>query len=537
MASKKFAVYWPSCPHLFFSYYSIFIKFHLIYAFMKSEEREPLQRNSTKIAGLTILLILVTGCLFANDIINDSLKKRDWSGYWPTSEEFTYDSSLIRVYTSSDISISGTIRDNEKTPTRGKSFGIHHSKFTGGIAIKDAKFFASNQSKNQRRGYAFAKDSFFTTELSRDSFFSNLSYIDCSWSKDIRSRGATIKNLFIDGYLDISACSVPNLILDSLSIKDKIMVCYCSLSKIMIRNCRPNPVWIFWDTIAGKVDEPSYALLDKSRIEFYQCVFKGAQAYQIFINNNMPRLDFYDCSFLTPISFMNDLLPDTLSIKNCKFSASIDLVKRNNGKNVYLDLRGSDISKIKIEYTDHFKLVFDPPASYDEKCSLYGNLLEKFKTEGRTESYKYIDIEYQEFRNETNYDSIGKVINFLQKYWWFFGYRKWYILLHFPLFILLFSIVNIFKWESMQYAYNFPNIAMRVISYDSSRPFLRYVNGTGWLSNFFVSLVYTTLVFCIIKVDISKLKIDRKGAVSLFFIEYALGLVLLGYVASFIFNK
>jgi uncharacterized protein YjbI with pentapeptide repeats len=108
-----------------------------------------------------------------------------------------------------------------------------------------------------------------------------------------------------------------------------------------------------------------------------------------------------------------------------------------------ITVEGTDLSKLLLPFS-LFELGFSPNTTYEIKCGLYEGVLKSCKDAGMLDSYKGWDIEYNKMKNIHNSGGIGRIKNFINKYWWNFGYEKWRILwIWLPAAFLMFLLYNL----------------------------------------------------------------------------------------------
>jgi uncharacterized protein YjbI with pentapeptide repeats len=175
---------------------------------------------------------------------------------------------------------------------------------------------------------------------------------------------------------------------------------------------------------------------------------------------------FGGAEFKSGAVFKNTHLPDTLDFSKVKFKDEIDFtyaildsVKKSKNKEYkcQINLLGSDLSKIKINY-ELFHLYFPKGTRNEDIISTYEKLRQRFKDLGFLESYKSLDIEYQDYKNRESGDWKDLLLNWFQKTWWNYGYNKERVIFWAVKFLCFFTLINIFLFEFLQskvYSINF----------------------------------------------------------------------------------
>ena len=150
------------------------------------------------------------------------------------------------------------------------------------------------------------------------------------------------------------------------------------------------------------------------------------------------------------------------------------------------------------------------------------------------ESYKILDVEYRDsvYQNGGWYDR--NIANPLQKHWWNYGYNKELIFLWSFVFLLFFSLANLWLY---------PKLMERVYTIEFLEKIDQSKNAgkKKWIPYTLQTITYTFIIFFGLKMDLEKFK---KAAVSqhpVLFVYlmsiYVLGLVCLGFIVNFIIAR
>ena len=247
------------------------------------------------------------------------------------------------------------------------------------------------------------------------------------------------------------------------------------------------------------------------------------------------------------MQFDDAALPDTLDFSQnpalkCKIdltTANFDRPDRNDPsfeeyiRPHYLFLYNTDISRFKLDYF-HFRLLLPDSTitptlgirhqriSKDEKEAMYLSLLNNFKQNGQKESYKRLDIEYQQFRWRNSW---RRWFVWVPCIWWNFGYNKEYVFIWIAGSLLLFSLINAG--------------CLRLLNtqvYEAIDP-EKLKDLTGFRKRWWYSVQYTANIFFRLTLDQSAMRFERLGMTIYFFCIYILGVLCLGYLANFILQK
>jgi hypothetical protein len=270
--------------------------------------------------------------------------------------------------------------------------------------------------------------------------------------------------------------------------------------------------------------------------------------------------DFSAAAFNSVVSFKYASLPDTLWFENVKeiqdeidlTVARIDTLKtKDKNYKCKIDLFNSDISKIRINYV-LFQLCFPPDKTFEQKMSTYEKLLKKFKDEGFLESYKLLDVEYQDFIYKQNKNVI---LNCFLKNWWNYGYNKEYVLTWSLFIFVLFYLLNIFLFNHLQK--NVFEIDFAFYNKSNSGESVQNISSSGFskahqrtltvkrkalitLNNLAIRvinpLIYTGVIFFGLTISLEKFKKFSGWAIYIWLI-YLIGLFCLAYIINIIIVK
>ncbi len=275
------------------------------------------------------------------------------------------------------------------------------------------------------------------------------------------------------------------------------------------------------------------------RVDFSHVNLRGKVSFQqAAFNNyaNFSQVAFCDSGYLL---FQKTQLPDTLDFSgNPKINNEIDLTasdftdsgKGKSNKQHYIFLYRSDISKFHFNYL-HFKLLFKDPSSglempADEKEAMYEQVLKNFQDRGQQISYKLLDVEYQGFVWQR---SGFRLIGWVPRLWWNYGYDKEYVFYWAGFFLALFTLMNIFLLDYLNdNVYEVENVPKHVITKFT----LRDISSRVWYA-----FVYTVSIFFRVSLDVTKIKYHKIAGTVLVLIIYLLGLVCLAYMANFVLQR
>ena len=261
--------------------------------------------------------------------------------------------------------------------------------------------------------------------------------------------------------------------------------------------------------------------------------------------------DFSSANFKDKVVFTYCSLPDTLYFGYVQTSKVIDLTNTVidtikgtdkydlspeiiSSKRCLIDLYGTDISKLKFDYS-RFRILKKIKRTFGrdtyeyprrQLSNVYEQVLRMQQDNGFIDGYEVADKEYQEFKY-----TYAKVwysdpksffdfsINWLQKRWWDYGYNKWLIFRGTGILLLLFTIVNWCWFRSMN-----EKVYMIDEVYKPEE------QGLKLLDAFF----YTSLIFFGIKLSIKDIRFQNYGGTIYLFVQYVCGVICLGFIVNFI---
>ncbi|WP_299244130.1 pentapeptide repeat-containing protein [uncultured Aquimarina sp.] len=271
-------------------------------------------------------------------------------------------------------------------------------------------------------------------------------------------------------------------------------------------------------------------------VDFTLTKFSGITNFQntefkekvIFLNNS-----FYDKIIFTNSSFNNELLlddcslPDSLffdGIKNIKTPIDFSYVNTEKTKNGYCNviLSGTDISKLKLSYSQ-FRLFFNETDRIETKKIIYERLLAVQKDNGFVEGYKILDKEYKSYKNNTDHPTFGKFYDFLDSFWWDYGYDKNRIFIWSFLLYLIFVLIN--TW-----------LLYRKILFEKvldSKKLHKLLSKKSY-PTIVISLFVTGYLFFGLKFEVENLKYKNLTLTFYLFFIYITGLICIAYMANLI---
>ncbi|HAS41260.1 MAG TPA: hypothetical protein DCS93_12315 [Microscillaceae bacterium] len=350
----------------------------------------------------------------------------------------------------------------------------------------------------------------------------------------------------------------------------------------------------------------------KKQVEFVNTKFQEGVDFQSStfaneVNFNQTvfakQVNFTKTAFKNKVNFKAAVLPHKLIFKEVNLENLIGIIDLTDCRlqqsqvACNIDLNGiKKLDKILLLYTN-FELYFPDNYSFQNKSIIYENLLSNLKKNGLQPSYEKLDVQYSKLKYQQK-GLIGTVINIFQRYWWYYGYRKDWVIGYTLLFLSLFTLINwllfhfimkfmypidaIFsryeksKKEFLNYnslvfkkrkvnrkrfiIYSIPAILL-IIPFGVEKIIINTINifieqreskikrlvsiryerikklSAYWKDSAFLAFFYTSFIFFGVSFDPNKLKF--KGSpwvirIIYFFTVYVIGLLCLAYLISFV---
>lgn len=250
---------------------------------------------------------------------------------------------------------------------------------------------------------------------------------------------------------------------------------------------------------------------------------------KVFFRSN----SFYDKIVFTNSTFNDDLilddcsLPDTLffdGIKEIKKPIDFSYVNTEKTSNGYCNiiLSGTDISKLKLSYSQ-FRIFFNITDRIETKKIIYERLLAVQKTNGFVEGYKILDKEYKSYKNKIDNPTLGKFYDFLDSFWWDYGYDKNRIFLWSFLLFLIFTFINTLLLRKKV-------LFEKVIESKKLNALLSNKSYPAIVISFFI----TGYLFFGLKFDVENLKYKNITLTFYLFFVYVVGLICIAYMANLV---
>jgi hypothetical protein len=194
---------------------------------------------------------------------------------------------------------------------------------------------------------------------------------------------------------------------------------------------------------------------------------------------------------------------------------------------------------IKANYK-YFRLVFDSTTSVYDKEQVYTELLNMQKTNYFLDGCEKLDKEYKAFKYLHRNSFIADVQNWIDKYWWDYGYDKFMVIKNSVKLFLLFFAINLLAYKGLAKVYHpikFREFDERL---EMNNVDIKHPVAAGikkYLKRIPVIFLYTAFVFWGLKLDLKELEIKKPLYMTILIGQYITGLVCLAYIANYIISK
>ncbi|KXX69279.1 hypothetical protein AVL50_19875 [Flammeovirga sp. SJP92] len=283
----------------------------------------------------------------------------------------------------------------------------------------------------------------------------------------------------------------------------------------------------------------------KSKLNFFEAKFDSSVN---FCNSEFDStVDFSEVSVNGKIIFDYIILPDSLIFDHFYSNDIIDLSLarlQTDTSRCVINLSATNIEKFKFDYSQGFVLDKDSLKNYTVTVSVYEQLMKMQKRYGYTSGYEKADKEkkkyiYFEKAKHGPWKFVkNMMLNFLDRYWWDYGYNKTLVFKNVILIFFFFYFINIIY--SIPYSYSFKNRVLRkrnvqnklVLTYDMKPIDFLLKSKKRWVRYGYYTLLYTAFIFFGLKMDFKEIKYHKIGNAFLIYFQYAVGLICLAYLAN-----
>ena len=260
--------------------------------------------------------------------------------------------------------------------------------------------------------------------------------------------------------------------------------------------------------------------------------------------------DFSDAVFYTPPNFNGTQLPDTLYFDGVKLIdlkepirfdlAETDSIQRRNGEGIKCKIfltTNTEINKLVLDGFK-FELVFDEDTKFDEKVAVFEQVIRKNKEMGFQESAKGFDMEFQKLKMIHDFPISGKLLVWINKYWWNFGYEKWRILFIFlPLFYIFFCVINFLNLDSLiKKVYFNADLGKNLHNAQTVEELITTFKSNKW-AKFKYILQYTGTIYFGLKVNHEALNFDKLGWIFYYYLVYLIGIFHVAFSLNYVLSK
>lgn len=260
---------------------------------------------------------------------------------------------------------------------------------------------------------------------------------------------------------------------------------------------------------------------------FNNCYFKDSY---IKAKETFPglKIRFEGCHF-EGIS-LSDMEADSIEFYYCTIDKPIQLYGRKN-KVCYISFYETSIENILFTYDSHFKLYFDSSLLKDNDYvnAFYESAVSKFKSKSQYSSLEKVAVEWQRYKYKTQWDG-GGILNFIDEQWWYYGYRKYYIIYWTLGFFAFFFIGNLIFWKY------FKNIYPIIPSEPNTMQVRKQKTLYKLIKKFISVLIFTSYIFFSFRVIFEKLSFKQIRWTIWFFAQFVVGIVCLFFLINAVFK-
>jgi hypothetical protein len=228
------------------------------------------------------------------------------------------------------------------------------------------------------------------------------------------------------------------------------------------------------------------------------------------------RIVFIGCEF-GPNAFLGDLVVDRVEFRNCRrIDRQINIGFRYKDQPAQIRIINTPVENLSIDWSDQLLLYFDSTDANDMRHYTYTNLLEKYKREGKEDSYRHIELQALKYKQSGFYYFISSI-------WWGHGYARGRVFLWAFLSVLIFTFINYKCWDQIQDTYSL---------FNKSYPQSHFFN----MDKLLTALLYSGFVFFALTIRLDHLRLKKWNYVSLFLFQYSLGLFVVLFILKAIFE-
>jgi hypothetical protein len=165
---------------------------------------------------------------------------------------------------------------------------------------------------------------------------------------------------------------------------------------------------------------------------------------------------------------------------------------------------------------------------FEDKVSEYQRILDYFQKRGMFQSYEKLDKEFKAFKYTDEGLWYGGVFNWLDKYWWDYGYNKFLVVRNAILLNLFFFLINIFLYGKLL------NQTYTLDKFLDIERNMNHVTIHDKIRRLSYIFLYTGYIFWGLKLDIENVNIWKARLFYYVLFQYMVGVVCLAYLANLI---
>ena len=282
---------------------------------------------------------------------------------------------------------------------------------------------------------------------------------------------------------------------------------------------------------------------------------RGFRSLASFENTHFDSVSFQNASFSSVANFNGTqfkgmvfldecYLPDTLYFSHVQTLREIDFTYAltdsvADRKRCVIDLYGTDLSKIKFDYS-RFKILVDT-AKYRRRqlSNMYEKVLKMQEDQGFLDGYEVVDKEYRHFKltyEKAGMDYlVGTLGSWSQRVWWDYGYRKERIFVWtFSLFGFFFFVNHLLFPYLNRKIYHIENIYEQDKEGNSLKTAVFSFRRLFSIRNVFKALFYSCLLFFGLRLGVDRIQFKYYWGATYLLAQYIVGLICLAYLANFI---
>ncbi|MGC3947943.1 MAG: hypothetical protein QM762_26120 [Chryseolinea sp.] len=287
----------------------------------------------------------------------------------------------------------------------------------------------------------------------------------------------------------------------------------------------------FYSPNANKTDLPS---LSARKLTCDALIMQGNDfsAVRIWDCNIQDKFVLSSCRLRNVLELSNTSLPDVLLLRNVDIDSGgvlrITGSKNAKEKVCHLQLENVTINGLDIEY-ENMKLSFQSDLSRPAKETTYRNLLDHFKRQNYERGVENLTKEFREFQHTYDGHLVGRFVNWMDRWWWDYGFNKALILWRSFILFFIFTALNFFLFEwLLKYGYKSQRFS------DTNELIKKQIWWKRIPKKCAIVFMYTAHIFWGFKLEFDDLGIGNIGLFIYVVGQYVIGLACLGFIANLI---